>query len=66
MIYLDSWGQSYLIVKKGILGFDKNELLRKHLLRMLSLIKNESYGIEDDHIPSWSQPQTMPTGDWGC
>ncbi|GBG78680.1 hypothetical protein CBR_g27903 [Chara braunii] len=35
-----------------ILGFMDDELLRKHLPRTFSLIKNESWGIEDDQIPS--------------
>ena len=42
MINRDSWGHSYLIVRGEILGFMKDELLRKHLPRMFSLIKNES------------------------
>jgi hypothetical protein len=42
MINRDSWGYSYLIVRGEILGFMKDELLRKHLSRMFSLIKNES------------------------
>ena len=42
MINRDSWGYSYLIVRGEILGFIKDELLRKHLPRMFSLIKNES------------------------
>ncbi|MCB5290565.1 hypothetical protein LG954_11010, partial [Bifidobacterium longum subsp. infantis] len=41
MINRDSWGYSYLIVRGEILGFMKDELLRKHLPRMFSLIKNE-------------------------
>ena len=48
MINRDSWGYSYLIVRGEILGFMKDELMRKHLPRMFSLIKNESVGIEDD------------------
>ena len=48
MINRDSWGYSYLIVRGEILGFMKDELLRKHLPRMFSLIKNESWGLEDD------------------
>ncbi len=52
MINRDSWGHSYLIVRGDILGFVKDDLLRKHLPRMFSLIKNESQGIEDDQIPS--------------
>ena len=52
MVDRDSWGHSYLIVRGEILGFVKDGLLRKHLPRMFSLIKNESQGIEDDQIPS--------------
>ena len=48
MIKRDSRGHSYFIVRGEILGFMKDELLRKHLPRMFSLIKNESKGIEDD------------------
>ena len=42
MIKRDSWGHSYFIVRGEILGFMKDELLRKHLSKMFSLIKNES------------------------
>ena len=42
MINRDSWGYSYLIVRGEILGFMKDEPMRKHLPRMFSLIKNES------------------------
>ena len=42
MINRDSWGYSYLIVRGEILGFMKDELMRKHLPWMFSLIKNES------------------------
>ena len=42
MIKRNSWGHSYFIVRGEILGFMKDELLRKHLPRMFSLIKNES------------------------
>ena len=38
----DNWGHSYLTVRGEILGFVKDGLLRKHLPRMFSLIKNES------------------------
>ena len=38
----DSWGHSYLTVRGEILGFVKDGLLRKHLPKMFSLIKNES------------------------
>ena len=48
MINRDSWGYSYLNVRGEILGFFKDEQLRKHLPRMLSLIKIESQGIEED------------------
>uniref|UniRef100_A0ACD5VPD5 Uncharacterized protein n=1 Tax=Avena sativa TaxID=4498 RepID=A0ACD5VPD5_AVESA len=53
MINRDSRGHSYFIVRGEILGFMKDEQLRKHLPRMFSLIKNESWGLEDDQIPSW-------------
>ena len=52
MINRNCWGYSYLVVRGEILGLTKDELLRKHLSRMFSLIKNESLGIEDDQIPS--------------
>ena len=42
MINRDSWEHSYFIVRGEILEFVKDELLRKHLPRMFSLIKNES------------------------
>ena len=42
MVKRNSWGHSYFIVRGEILGFMKDELLRKHLPRMFSLIKNES------------------------
>ena len=42
MINRDSWGYSYLSVRGEILGLLKDELLRKHLPKMFSLIKNES------------------------
>ena len=38
----DSWGYSYSVVRGEILRFIEDELLRKHLPRMFSLIKNES------------------------
>lgn len=52
MIKRDSWGHSYSIVRGEILGFMEDEQVRKHLPRMFSLIKNESWGFEDDQIPS--------------
>ena len=42
MINRDSWGHSYLAARGEILRFAKDELLRKHLPGMFSLIKNES------------------------
>ena len=51
MINRDSWGHSYSIARGEILGFIEDELLRKHLPRMFSLIKNEGRGIENDQIP---------------
>ena len=42
MINRDSWGHSYSFVRGEILGLDEDELMRKHLPRMFSLIKNES------------------------
>jgi hypothetical protein len=51
MMNRGSWGHLYLIVRGEILGLIKDKLLRKHLPRMLSLIKNEGLGIENDQIP---------------
>jgi hypothetical protein len=48
MMNRDSWGYLYFVVRGEILRFTKDKLLRKHLPRMFSLIKNESMGIEDD------------------
>jgi hypothetical protein len=48
MIKRNSRGYSYFIVRGEILELMKDELLRKHLPRMFSLIKNESWGLEDD------------------
>jgi hypothetical protein len=42
MIKRDGRGHSYFSVRGEILGSLKDELLRKHLPRMFSLIKNES------------------------
>jgi hypothetical protein len=42
MINRNSRGRSYLTVRGEILRFVKDELMRKHSPRMLSLIKNES------------------------
>ena len=48
MMNRDRWGYLYFVVRGEILRFTKDKLLRKHLPRMFSLIKNESMGIEDD------------------
>jgi len=42
MIERDSRGHWYLTVRGEMLGFVKDQLQRKHLSRMFSLIKNES------------------------
>ncbi|WZZ14924.1 hypothetical protein YC2023_108013 [Brassica napus] len=53
MINRDSHrGHSYFIVRDEILGFMKDKQLRKHLPRMFSFIKKESWGLEDVQIPS--------------
>ena len=52
MINRDSWGHSYWVVRGEILRFTQDALMRKHLPRMFSLIKNESWGLEEDQIPS--------------
>ncbi len=52
MINGNSWGDWYLVVRGEILGLNKDQLQRKRFTRMFSLIKNESWGIEDDQIPS--------------
>ncbi|WZZ36178.1 hypothetical protein YC2023_019579 [Brassica napus] len=45
--------QNDLAISLGeILGFMKDEQLQKHLPRMFSLIKDESWGLEDNQIPS--------------
>jgi hypothetical protein len=48
MINRDSRGHPYSVARGEILRFSEDELLRKHLPRMFSLIRNESWGIEDD------------------
>ena len=44
MIKRDSRGHSYFIVRGEILGFMKDEQLRKHLPRMFSLISERKLG----------------------
>ena len=48
----NNWGDLYLIVRGEILGFLKDKHMRKHFTRVFPLIKNESWGIEDDQTPS--------------
>ena len=52
MIKRDRRGHSYGGARGEILGPSPDELKRKHLPRMFSLIKNESQRFEDDQIPS--------------
>ena len=52
MIKRDCRGHVYGGVRGEILGSSPDSLLRKHLPRMSSLIKNESQRFEDDQIPS--------------
>ena len=52
MINRNRWGHSNCAVRGEILGSAQVELMRKLLSRRFSLIKNESWGIEDDQIPS--------------
>jgi hypothetical protein len=52
MIDRDSWGCSYSAASGEMLGLAEEELMRKHSPRIFSLIKNESWGIEEDQIPS--------------
>ena len=42
MIIRDSWGPTNSTVRGEILEFVEGDLLRKHLPRMFSLIKNEN------------------------
>jgi hypothetical protein len=51
MIKRDGRGHSYCDVRGEILRSSQDELLRKHLPRMFSLIKNESQRFEGDQIP---------------
>ena len=52
MIKRDNWRHPYFVVRREILGFTKDKQLRKHFPRVFSLMKNESYRIKDDQIPS--------------
>ncbi|KAL0744959.1 hypothetical protein Bca101_100904 [Brassica carinata] len=61
MINRDSRGHSYFIVRGEILGFMKDEQLRKHLPRMFSLIKNESWGLKTiRYRPSLNHKRCRP------
>jgi hypothetical protein len=51
MIKRDRRGHSYCGARGEILGPSQDELKRKHLPRMFSLIKNESLRFEGDQIP---------------
>ena len=51
MINRDCRGHSYSSVRGEIQGSLEDVLLRKHLPRMFSLIKNESQRCEGDQIP---------------
>ena len=42
MTNTDSWGRLCSMARGEILGFMEDKLLRKHLSKMFSLIKNES------------------------
>ena len=51
MVERDRRGHSYCDVRGEILRSSQDGLLRKHLPRMSSLIKNESQRFEGDQIP---------------
>ena len=48
MINRESWGYLYCAVRGEIIGLAQDKLLQKNLPRRFSLIKNKSWGIEDD------------------
>ena len=52
MINGNGRGYPYSVVRGEILGLKEDERMRKHLPRTSPSIKNESWGIEDDQIPS--------------
>ena len=52
MINGNGRGNWYLVVRGEILGLNKDQLQRRRFTRTLPSIKNESWGIEDDQIPS--------------
>jgi len=51
MINRDNWGDLYFNSSGEMRRQLKDKLMRKHLTKVFSLIKNESLGIEDDQIP---------------
>jgi hypothetical protein len=44
----DKWGHLYSSERGEILRPDKDKQMRKHLPNLFLLIKDESWGIEDD------------------
>ena len=48
MIERDMWGHLYSSERGEILRPDEDKRVRKHLPKLFSLIKDESWGIEDD------------------
>ena len=48
----NKWGGLYFIKRGEIQWLMKDKQKRKHSTKMFSLIKNESWGIQDDQIPS--------------
>ena len=51
------------IMNRDSLGHQRADQWMCKCARMVSLIGNGNWGIEDDQIPSESEPQTMPTRD---
>ena len=48
MIDRDMWGHPYSLERGEILRPKEDEQVRKHLPKLFPLIKDESWGIEDD------------------
>ena len=48
MVEKDMWGHSYSLERGEILRPNEDELMQKHLPKLFLLIKDESWGIEDD------------------
>ncbi len=51
MINRDSWGHSYLTARGEILGFVKDELLRKHLPSVCEILGFVKDGLLRKHLP---------------